>query len=318
MLELLGAPCVELLDSLHHVSVDHDRLRTLAAELIDETPLMPEWEHPAFPSEPGDALDSVVWLGNALNFCYWVADEEEMWSVEVGGKREVDAFALFGALHNALQSGVDLGDGRFLAGLTGEGPEKLFKGGEGTLPLMDRRIEILKEIGRVLMSDFDGRLENAVAAAGNNAVKHASFLADTFPSFGDQRELSGHQLPFLKRAQLAAGMLHARRVALGVQGMECSDRLTVYADYMLPRVLRHEGVMIYSPPLAEKVDAREEIEARSQEETEIRVAVVGASCLLVDIVSTEKPLDGLRLDFMLWRRGFEIDAPHHRTLTTDY
>ncbi len=52
-----------------------------------------------------------------------------MWSVEVGGIREVDAFALFGALHNALQSGVDLGDGRFLAGLTGEGPEKLFKGG---------------------------------------------------------------------------------------------------------------------------------------------------------------------------------------------
>ena len=29
-------------------------------------------------------------------------------------------------------------------------------------------------------------------------------------------------------------------------------------------------------------------------------------------------IEAIRLDFGLWREGFSIEAPHHRTVTTDY
>ena len=234
MIDLLGGPCVRLLGSLRSVNVHEERIASAVAELVAAPPGMPTWDHPAFPDTPGPHLEAVVVLGNAINFCYWVQPDQEAWSVEVGGRREVDVFAVFGALNNALEDGVDLADGRFLAGGGSEGPELIFAPGAGVLPLREERVAMLREVGRVLVDRFDGRLENAMTAAGTEASGLATFLAETFGSYGDRRNYGGVELPFLKRAQLAAGMLHGRRVALGAKGLEGAGRLTLYSDYMLP------------------------------------------------------------------------------------
>lgn len=319
MIDRLGRPCALLRSALRHVALDTGRIGELARELCDHPPALPPWEHLHLPEEPGPDLDAIVWLGNAINFCYWVPEGEEMWSVEAGGRREVDAMALFGALRNALDAGIELGDGRYLVEEGPEGPRRIFEQGSGALQLRERRIAILQAIGRNLNREFGGRLENAVAAAPADASGHARFLARTFPSYEDSRVHSGVRLTFLKRAQLAAGMLHGRRVALGAAGLEAPERLTVYADYMLPRALRAEGVIAYSDELARRVHSLIPLPAGGPEETEIRIATVAACHLLVERArELGAELDGMRLDFLLWRRGFGVDAPHHRTVTTDY
>ncbi len=319
MIEALALPCLELIPQLAHLRVDPEALEGLVERLRARPLPIPTWEHPALPAEPGPLLDAVVWLGNALNFCYWVPEGERMWAVQVAGHPEVDALGLLGALHHAAQRGVDLGDGAWLAREDQAGPASLFAQGRGHLPLRERRVAILNELGRVLLERFDGRLENAVAAAGNDAVGMARFLARHFPSFRDERSYRGQHLPFLKRAQLAAAMLHLRRRALGAPGLEGIEQLTAFADYMLPRALRSQGVLVYGDALAARVDARHTLAAHSPEECEIRIATVGVCQRILDgLGGAGSRVDVTILDHWLWRTGQREPAPHHRVLTTDY
>ncbi len=314
----LGAFCREVAGDLRHLSISADAIESLASDLASESLPHPAWDHPAFPVTAGPTLDVVVWLGNALNFCYWVPEGESMWSISIAGQREVDAFALFGALNAAFEQGHDLGDAHVLRS---DAISAMFASGRGYLPLVEDRIRILRDIGDILEHQFDGRLENAVEAAGKDAPGMASFLAATFPSFNDVRRMNGIEIPLYKRAQLAAGMLHAARKARGAEGLCKIEQLTVYADYMLPVALRSLGIMQFSKELEDRVNARRLLDADSREETEIRVATVAACDQLLE-VTREKggEIDALKLDFWLWRRGFdcESDLPHHRTLTTDY
>jgi hypothetical protein len=319
VIHTLGRDCVALLDTLERISLDPAAVEALADALATAPPPAPTWEHPAMPGEPGPVLDAVVWLGNALNFCYWVPPGEDMWTVQVHGQAEVDALALFGAIHALALDGIDLGDARWLEAAGPDGPAAIFARGRGLLPLRQQRVDMLRALGRVLRERFDGRLENAVAAAGNDAVGMARFLAQTFTAYRDQRRYRGRELAFLKRAQLAAGMLHIRRTALGAPGLEGTERLTAFADYMLPRALRGAGVLRYGPALASAVDATRTIEPHSAAECELRVATVGACELLLAALRRRgQTVDAVILDHWLWRMGQGMDAPHHRVLTTDY
>jgi hypothetical protein len=56
---------------------------------------------------------------------------------------------------------------------------------------------------------------------------------------------------FYKRAQITAN----GRALAGVASFADVDRLTVFADNLLPHVLRTDGVLTYAPGLAATVDA---------------------------------------------------------------
>ena len=45
----------------------------------------------------------------------------------------------------------------------------------------------------------------------------------------------------------------------------------MFADYRVPQILRHVGILRYSPALCARVDARTEVPFASDEETEIRL-----------------------------------------------
>ena len=60
---------------------------------------------------------------------------------------------------------------------------------------------------------------------------------------------------FYKRAQIAAHDLFLA----GVADYPDIDRLTIFADNLVPHVLRHFGVLAYDDALAARVDAGEEL-----------------------------------------------------------
>jgi hypothetical protein len=117
---------------------------------------------------------------------------------------------------------------------------------------------------------------------------------------------------FYKRAQIAAADL----ALAGVARFGDLDRLTIFADNLVPHVLRCEGVLRYDAALAAHIDAGRLLPAGAQER-EIRACAVHACELLAARLGTTAH----ELDNALWSRGQapEFKAlPRHRTRSVYY
>ncbi|CAF4934056.1 unnamed protein product, partial [Rotaria magnacalcarata] len=69
------------------------------------------------------------------------------------------------------------------------------------------------------------------------------------------------------------------------------DGLTMFADYRVPQVLSHEGVLIYSNELKCRLERKEEIPFGDRDECEIRAASILAVQLLVNQANEKIPLE---------------------------
>ena len=150
-----------------------------------------------------------------------------------------------------------------------------------------------------------GALEAVAAEGGGSAARLAAALAAGMPFFADHG--------FYKRAQITANDL----ALAGVAAFGDVDRLTIFADNLVPHVLRVDGMLAYAPELAAKVDAGEELAAGSEMETELRACAVHACELLAARWGVAPRL----LDNWLWNRGQHApytDSPPHRTRTVFY
>ena len=228
---------------------------------------------------------------------------------------------MFAALTRAVDDGVPIWEGEFLAAL---GPSELadILRGKGEIPLFQRRLAICREIGEVLVRHFSGRFHHLVERAEGSAVRMVRLLVSFFPSFDDSSEWEGERMLFYKRAQLAPAMLAERWIGTGPGAFFDLDHLTVSADYKIPQVLRKIGILSYSPQLARLVDSRRIIPVNSREELEIRAATILATEMMEEILKTKIPeITSQKIDRMLWLLGqqkSEEDKPYHRTRTIAY
>jgi len=117
---------------------------------------------------------------------------------------------------------------------------------------------------------------------------------------------------FYKRAQLLASDL----ALAGVARFDDLDRLTIFADNLVPHVLRCDGVLVYDPRLAAHVD-RGDLLAAGPWEREIRGCAVHACATLAPRLG----LTEQALDHVLWSRGQAPEykaRPRHRCRTVYY
>jgi hypothetical protein len=117
---------------------------------------------------------------------------------------------------------------------------------------------------------------------------------------------------FYKRAQIVPNDM----ALTGVATFADLDRLTIFADNLVPHVLRVDGVLHYEPRLAERID-RGELLPPGREETEIRACAVHAC----ELIAARLGVPARVLDTWLWNRGQEPRykaLPRHRTRTTAY
>jgi len=193
--------------------------------------------------------------------------------------------------------------------------------GDAADELMALFATALRDLSAWLEQRFGGRFEGPVEEAGGSAARLAQLLAE-MPLYRDVSRYGELEVPFYKRAQLTAADLSAAFDGRGAGAFRDLDRLTCFADNLVPHVLRCEGVLVYVPELARRIDAGEGIASGSPEEVEIRAAAVHT----VERCVAELSRRGVRwrasdLDFLLWNRGQrpEIKAhPRHRTRTTFY
>jgi hypothetical protein len=169
------------------------------------------------------------------------------------------------------------------------------------LELMSLFAQALRELGRLL--GHAGALD-LVAAANGSAQRLAATLAGRCAMFADHG--------FYKRAQIAANDL----ALAGVARFDDLDELTIFADNLVPHVLRCDGVLVYDDDLAGHIDAGLQLPA-GREEREIRACAVHACELLAQRTGVPPRV----IDVWLWNRG-QAPAykarPRHRTRTIFY
>ena len=179
--------------------------------------------------------------------------------------------------------------------------------------LMNLFAKALNQLGYYLMQEFEGRFEALVEAAGQSAERLVELLA-VMEFFQD--------VPFYKRAQLTASDLSLAFRGKGYGRFTDLDRLTIFADNLVPHVLRVDGILIYGGDLAQRIDSGQLIPAGSEEELEIRAGAVEAVELMVGALrSRGHRIRALDLDYLLWNRGqqpFYKARPRHRTRTVYY
>jgi hypothetical protein len=317
VLERVRQACAGVMARARSVHMDDARLSELAGELVAEEPppTAPDPAHHRL-GDGASTLAHVVCLG-AVNFgSGWFprlrkrAGLSGYFTLATGLRERFEAHGPWSARELCR---LDAGDCAEVFDQDRSCPE--------VMELMALFARALGDLGGWLLERHGGRFEGPLEAARGSAARLVELLAE-MPLYRDVSSYEGLDVPFYKRAQLTAADLAAAFGGESWGRFHDLDRLTCFADNLVPHVLRCAEVLVYEPELARRVDAGELLAPGSPEEVEIRAGAVHA----VERCVAEMGRAGVRttpqqLDFRLWNRGqrSEIKArPRHRARTTFY
>jgi hypothetical protein len=203
------------------------------------------------------------------------------WTIALGLR---DRFAAHGAWSAAELR--DLGASEIAAAL-GQDPQH---------ELMALFARSLNDLGAHVEADRGGDFLAVAEAAGGSAVALAERLA-SWDCFADASPYAGRRVPFYKRAQIAAADLHHAGVADFAADLH---RLTLFADNLVPHVLRLDGILRFDAALLARIEAAQLLAHDSPEEVEMRACAVQAVEL---IVQARPDLIAQHVDRVLWTKG---------------
>lgn len=206
------------------------------------------------------------------------------------------------------------------------------------IPNVSERVRLLNELGTALQLWHSGSATEFIKKAEKSADMLVHLILQYFTGFRDTAVDSkkGRWVAFYKRAQILVADLWA---ALGSGGLGdkfgiplCNfhdmDKITTFADYRVPQLLRNLGIIEYSKELGEIVDNSVEIVAFCMDELYIRSATVVAVDLLVKSVRQQIQYDknginAVKMDWFLWNVGEILDREgqlkaHHKVRTIYY
>jgi len=293
------------------VSIDAAATERLARRLRNHAFEPASYEYEGTPGYTGEDWGRFVVLGVSVIWRLWPPNGERMWGVDTGDQVIEDAPGVWMCFERESNS-LDL------EWMASDELGTDFFAGEGVLQDLPRRIERLRHVASALLDRHSGSVLGMVEHSSGNAIVLRDLLVETIPGYLDRPTSPAGTLAFDKLANLAVTMLAARLAVTG------TNELPVFPDYMLPRHLRHEGVLVYSEPLAEKVDNGHVLAAESLEEMAIRWATIHAAEMLRRrLVEMGNPVATPELDYWLWSEAvLGPRAPemgrHHLCVTEAY
>jgi len=168
-----------------------------------------------------------------------------------------------------------------------------------------------------------------IARSGGSAVALVRAIVAAFPSFNDVSRWASpssvdetHEIRFYKRAQILVSDLAGSLSGTPLGAFDDRHRLTAFADYKVPQVLRQLGVLHYRVDLADRIRRRKLIPAGSSAEIELRPATIWA-CELTrqGLAAGGRMMTASEIDWLLWNAGQDLPSdaePYHRTITPFY
>ena len=306
------------------IQVDVHALGSLADTLAGADLVSPDWRMPVYPASDDATFVQFIGIQNALNFCFADPVTGAKYGGEYQGTAWGGATGLCAALLRAIDEGRDLGNMEILRFLRIDDVAAIFRSDDAPLPLLAERTALLTSLPGSLVN-YDGSFASLVEDCGFDAGALVDRLVGEFPAYaGDQwlHPVTKELCVFDKRARLFALMYEGRaRASSGA--MRCLSNLEAVGppvDYQLPRALRFEGVLSYSPALAEAVDNGNLLVAGSIEELAIRATTENVIVALLELINERlaEPISMVELDFALWVAGRKAGGRPHLCLTTAY
>jgi hypothetical protein len=304
-----------------HVWIDETAVLELCKVWIKEGISAPPWD--SFHHFRGTPEETIAYLFvlDTLNFCFWPPLGKPRWEIEYKSQWFSGYYALSVSLKKAIGSDIPITKTDFLANITLEDLKRVLRG-KGELQLLKERVEVLRELGQVLLDEYQGEASKLLKAAENSVVGLVYLISEKLPSFRDVTMYGRDEVFFYKRAQILASDLYGAFNGAGWGLFDDMDELTIFADYKLPQVLRHLGILCYQPDLTRKVDHGILLESGSIEEVEIRANTIWAVELIRQkLESMGKTFRAFELDGFLWSMGqhkaFRV-KPYHRTVSIFY
>ncbi|MEL7208320.1 MAG: queuosine salvage family protein, partial [Actinomycetota bacterium] len=168
-------------------------------------------------------------------------------------------------------------------------------------PLMAEFARSLVLLGELLRDVAGGSATRFVASADRSAAELAASLVAGHPMYEDAPDLRGRPVPLYKRAQITVADLHHAFGGTGPGRFDDLDRLTMFADNLVPHVLRLDGVLRFDDALVDRIDAGDLLAPGEPAEVEIRAVAVHAVELIVgELRDADGGLSAMDLDGLLW------------------
>jgi hypothetical protein len=282
------------------VRVDEDVIATYARSLPIEQARAPELDAAThYLAEPDGTLAFLLTL-DAINFGsgYFprLRKRQGLSGYFTVAASLKDAYELNGPISAATLQELTAADCVRIFGQSSDDPD--------VAELMQLFAQALNDLGRYL-DGFDGSFRKLVDSAQGSAERLVSVLVG-MPFYRDVSLYYERQVPFYKRAQLTAADLSIAQVA----SFDDLERLTIFADNLVPHVLRVDGVLRYEPDLLARITREELIVPGSDEEVEIRACALHAVELMAGCLrNAGEPVTSMQLDYVLWNRG---QGPHYK------
>lgn len=314
LLSQVRAQCAWVAGQAEHVTIVTAKIPGYVHFLLDKYPLITAMDEPHhFSSADMEETVAYVVALDSINFGSGYFKETGL---------EYDVVA--GGLKNAFLRG-EMNTAERWKVVSAEDCHRTFlkdgQGGAAVTELMHLFALHLNETGRIIVDEYGGKVLNLIAAAENSAAKLAEILSG-WKTFRDVSLYKGQSVPFLKRVQILPAHLHLTLEGHGGAGLKDMDALTIFADNMVPHVLRCDGVLEYSASLARTIDSGILIAAGSPEETELRAASIHTVELMkASALKQGRQVTSVNIDHVLWNRGYEPDIyklPVHQTRTVWY
>jgi Potential Queuosine, Q, salvage protein family len=300
----LRSACAEVSRRARHVQVNQDAIGPYAANLPISEPPAPD---PAAHLLIGPLeLRAAFWLTlDAINFgSGWFPTLRKLpgqsgYFTIASGLR--NRFARSGAWSAEDLARIETTE---IADLLGQRPDH---------ELMRLFASSLRDLGANLQSRHGSSFASVIDLASGSAVRLAETLGG-WPCFADTSTYDEITIPFLKRAQIAAADL----ARAGLATFNDLESLTMFADNLVPHVLRLDGVLSFAPELTTRIEREELLAHGSPEEVEIRACALHAVEQIVAAhraTAARPATTAMEVDALLWHRGREPRykaTPRHR------
>jgi len=308
------------------VSTNYEKVVEVASWMAFEELPVPEFALP-FTVGRGDANEIIdfILVADSIDTAFTDFARHEVFQVDYGGKHWSDAEAEFACLGRAIDRGVPILNGDYLAKITHAELDSIFTGNI-PMPMLDEKLRVLHEVGGVLAENYAGRFHKFVQSCSPRLYDNGNGLIERmvkeFPRFNDVSRLDDREIRFYKLAQLGVWMLYATLHPAGKFRLDDSEKMTAFADYIVPLALRLHGITRYSEKLEQAIQSRQLIPRDSRWEIEIRAHCIYATALLCEEVnklrSPNRQVLIPLIDARFWTHFHKTTWPHHLTQTIMY
>nr|XP_022300383.1 UPF0553 protein C9orf64-like [Crassostrea virginica]XP_022300384.1 UPF0553 protein C9orf64-like [Crassostrea virginica]XP_022300385.1 UPF0553 protein C9orf64-like [Crassostrea virginica] len=267
-------------------------------------------EHELNPQNQDEAALDWIFVADTLNFSFWSDDESHKYCIKYNGKEYTGYWSWCAALNRALKNGINITDANFYAEITEKKLAEILKSDSDIpIPLLEERVAVLREAGKVLLEKYDGKFSNCVKACNKSAQTLLQSVVRDFPSYRDEADFQGQPVSFYKRAQILVADIWACFEGKDYGEFHDIDTITMFADYRIPQALYHFGALSYSDKLMDYLKEAKRMKSGDRYEIEIRGCSIWATELvaektreLIEKDSTLKDvvMNSILIDHYLW------------------